>query len=275
MSGRRVLRLTGTVLVALGVLAVAWAFVTWQWGDPATSLYTRWKQHSLEGSYREVQDRFALPPAPLRQTQPATKSDPAAVIRAAARRLRHAASSGRAIGRLEVPRLGLDMVLVDGTSASALRKGPGLDRRTFMPGEGQLVYIAGHRTTFGAPFAHIDRMRAGDLVVLHMPYATIVYRVTRHVIVPANDIGRLRSAGHEVVALQACHPRFSARERYIVYAVPVRATPVRRAVPANASTAAAGAAPTAIPLSAGAGPSARSAEPDRPRPGSAQGAPAS
>jgi sortase A len=97
-----------------------------------------------------------------------------------------------------------------------------------MPGEGELSYVAGHRTTFGAPFAHIDRLEAGDRVVLHMPYATLVYRVSRHVIVPADDIARLHSSGREMVALQACHPRFSARERYIVYAVPVRASPLHR-----------------------------------------------
>ena len=54
------------------------------------------------------------------------------------------------------------MVVVDGTDHDSLTKGPGLDRRTYMPGEGQLVYIAGHRTTYLAPFAHIERMQAGD-----------------------------------------------------------------------------------------------------------------
>ena len=60
-----------------------------------------------------------------------------------------------AIARLEVPRLGLDMVVVDGTDGDTLRKGPARDRRTFMPGQGELVYVAGHRTTYGAPFAEI------------------------------------------------------------------------------------------------------------------------
>ena len=226
MSARRVVRMVGTATIALGLVALVWAFVTWQWGDPATSLYTRWEQRSLEASYRQVRDRYALSPEP-RNTR-----DPAAAIRTAARRLRLATHSGQAIGRLEIPRLDLDMLLVDGTDTASLRKGPGLDRRTFMPGEGELSYVAGHRTTFGAPFAHIDRLEAGDRVVLRMPYATLVYRVSRHVIVAADDIARLHSQGRELVALQACHPRFSARERYIVYAVPVRATPVERPTPA-------------------------------------------
>jgi sortase (surface protein transpeptidase) len=73
-------------------------------------------------------------------------------------------------------------------------------------------------------------------VVLKMPYATAVYRVTRHVIVPADDLARLKSQGNEVVALQACHPRFSAKERYIVYARPVSIQPI---VKGSASTSAA------------------------------------
>lgn len=222
---RRAIRILGTMLVVLGVLAFAWAFVTWQWGDPVTSVYTRWQQRSLERDYEERQQAFALPP---QAAAAPTARERRAAIDAAAGRLRRSAEEGDAIGRLEVPKLGLEMVLVNGTDTDSLKKGPGRDPRTFMPGEGELVYVAGHRTTYGAPFAHIDRLQAGDRVVLRMPYATAVYRVTSHVIVPADDIGRLRSRGSEEVALQACHPRFSAKERYIVYAKPVSITAVAR-----------------------------------------------
>ena len=71
-------------------------------------------------------------------------------------------------------------------------------------------------------------MSRGDRVVLEMPYVEAVYRVTGHVIVPSDDIGRLESKGIEQIALQACHPRFSASERYIVYAKLVSLTPVKR-----------------------------------------------
>jgi sortase A len=117
------------------------------------------------------------------------------------------------------------MVVVDGTDHDSLTKGPGLDRRTYMPGEGQLIYIAGHRTTYLAPFAHIERMRSGDLVSLEVPYATFRYRVYTHRIVAADDLAVLRSSGHEIVELQACHPRFFASHRYIVYARLVRIEP--------------------------------------------------
>jgi sortase A len=110
------------------------------------------------------------------------------------------------------------MILVNGTDHSTLRKGPGRDLRTYMPGEGQLVYIAGHRTTYLAPFAHIDKIRIGDSVTLEVPYGTFRYRVFRHRVVGAGDLAVLHSHGREVVALQACHPRFFATNRYIVWA---------------------------------------------------------
>ena len=117
------------------------------------------------------------------------------------------------------------MVFLDGTDESSLEKGPGRDLQTFMPGEDRLVYIAGHRTTFLAPFADIDRLRSGDRITLQLPYATFVYAVTRHVIVPATDLAVLRSGPGELLALQACHPRFFATHRYIVYARPTRVIP--------------------------------------------------
>jgi sortase A len=104
---------------------------------------------------------------------------------------------GQAIGRIVVPRLGMHMVLVNGTDHGSLKKGPGRDLRTYMPGQGKLVYIAGHRTTYLAPFSHIERLRRGDRIRLEMPYATVVYSVTRHRIVPANDLSVLRSHGRE------------------------------------------------------------------------------
>jgi sortase A len=87
-----------------------------------------------------------------------------------------------------------------------------------MPGENRLVYIAGHRTTYLAPFSHINDIRDGDYIRLEMPYATFAYRAYTHRIVTASDMSVLRSPNHEQLELQACHPRFFATHRYIVYA---------------------------------------------------------
>jgi sortase A len=136
------------------------------------------------------------------------------------------------------------MVVVDGTDHDSLMKGPGRDRRTYMPGEGQLIYIAGHRTTYLAPFAHIERMKAGDPISLELPYGTFHYRVFRHRIVEANDLAVLRSHGREIVELQACHPRFFASHRYIVYARLMQIDP-RGAPPMRAPSRTLAAAPLA------------------------------
>ena len=80
------------------------------------------------------------------------------------------------------------MVVVNGTDHETLKKGPGRDLGSAMPGEGRLVYIAGHRTTYLAPFSHIDTSAKATASRLEMPYATFVYRVTRHRIVPRNDL---------------------------------------------------------------------------------------
>ena len=211
---RRILRIAGTTLVVVGVLMLVWVVVVWRWQDPFTAAYTHWKQHELASSYDHRFVAYKPSPAPRTTISPALATK---VLGEEARRYRLESRRGQAIGRIRVPRLGLNMIFVNGTDTASLEKGPGRDLRTYMPGEGQLIYIAGHRTTYLAPFAHIDSLKPGDLIVLEVPYGTFRYRVYRHVIVPADDLAALRSSGREVVALQACHPRFFASHRYIVY----------------------------------------------------------
>jgi sortase A len=198
----------GATAIAVGVVALLWVVVVWRWQEPFTALYTAHEQHRLAARYERRLASFV----PRRVS-----------VAAEARRYRLSLAPGDPVGRLRVPRLGLSQVVVEGTGETELRKGPGHYTRSFLPGEGELVYIAGHRTTYGAPFAHIERLRTGDRITLELPYGTFVYAVRRHVIVAANDLRVLRSHGREVLALQACHPRFFATHRYIVYAFPVRA----------------------------------------------------
>ena len=216
---RRWVRLLGTVLVVAGVLTLAWALVVWQWQDPFTALYTKWRQHQLTSQYEKRVRTFS---APIAHSSPAAEQR---IIAREARRYRLSAKRGEAIGRIRVPRMGVNMILVNGTDHGTLKKGPGRDGRTFMPGENRLVYIAGHRTTYLAPFSHIDSLRTGDRVTLEVPYGTFIYSVTRHRIVKSTDLSVLRSPRHEVVELQACHPRFFASHRYIAYARLVRVEP--------------------------------------------------
>ena len=216
---RRGVRLFGTLLTIAGVLTLLWALVVWQWQDPFTALYTTWKQHQLASQYDKRKSSFK--PAISGDTQAAEKAS----IAREAKSYRLNSARGEVIGRLRVPRMGVNMLLVNGTDHETLKKGPGRDLRTFMPGENRLVYIAGHRTTYLAPFSHIDRLRSGDRVTIEVPYATFIYAVTGHRIVKSTDLSVLRSPRHELVELQACHPRFFASHRYIAYAKLLRVEP--------------------------------------------------
>jgi sortase A len=202
------MRAAGLALIVLGVGGLAWSILVWQWQDPFTGLYTRWEQRHLSSEYSGLAKQWK-PPSHARV-------DERAAVQRDATAFRRGTHTGEAIGRIVIGRIGLNMVLVDGTDHDSLRKGPGRDLRTFMPGENRLVYIAGHRTTYLAPFAHIDDIRRGDYIRVEVPYATFVYRAFRHVIVPATDLAMLHSPNHELLRLQACHPRFFATHRYIV-----------------------------------------------------------
>ena len=217
---RRAVRITGGVLVVAGVLTLAWAVVVWQWQDPFTALYTHWEQGKLASSLDRQFENYH----PIR-VDPTDFVAERRAISADARAYRNRAHEGQAIGRIMIKRIGLNMVVVNGTDEGSLEKGPGRDLQTYMPGQNRLVYIAGHRTTYLAPFSHIDAIRPGDLVQLEMPYATFVYRAYTHRIVVATDLSVLRSPSHELLELQACHPRFFASHRYIVYAHLVRVLP--------------------------------------------------
>ena len=218
---RRSLRILGTVLALAGALTLVWAFVVWQWQDPFTALYTKWKQHELTSQYDKRARSFAPEPAAPTISLATERKN----IARLAKRYRKSLNEGDAIGRIRVPRMSLNMILVNGTDHDSLTKGPGRDERTFMPGENRLVYIAGHRTTYLAPFSDITSLRKGDRVTIEVPYATFIYSVTRHRIVVANDLSVLRSPRRELLELQACHPRFFASHRYIAYANLVRVEP--------------------------------------------------
>ncbi len=207
---RRFFRTLGTLMIVGGLATLAWAVVVWRWEDPVTSLYTAYEQRGLSSG---LEERFDL----YDRRSEDTSVDPDDVA-LDARRYRQETEIGDGFGRIEVPRLDLRMVLVYGTESEPLKRGPGLDPRTFFPGQGRLVYVAGHRTTYGAPFSKIDELRNGDLVRIEVPYATFTYTVTGSRIVPADDLSVLRTKGFEQIALQACHPRFFASHRWITYA---------------------------------------------------------
>jgi sortase A len=218
----------GTLLLVIGIGVLAWAATVYLWKDPFTTAYTAYEQRRLASNLDDSFDSWTPAPKPQpvsnpKPTEPKSKPKPRRHddLSREARRFRRASEEGDAIARLHVPELDLSLVVVNGTSSSDLRRGPGRHEDTFMPGEGKLVYVAGHRTTYGAPFSDIDELDTGDSITVELPYGSVEYRVTRHRIVDDNDLSVLESNGREELVLQACHPRFFSSQRYLVYARPV------------------------------------------------------
>jgi sortase A len=210
------------VAAIAGIALGAWVLTVWLWQDPFTALYTRYEQHELAGQYQKRVSAF-------RSQGSANAAGEIALIAREATRYRLDSHAGEAMGTIDVPRLGLDhMMLVDGTDSSSLERGPGIYRGDFLPGEHQLVYIAGHRTTFLAPFADITALRRGDSITIALPYGSFVYRVTGSQIVAASDTAALLTHNHEQLVLQACYPRFSASHRYLAYATLAEIIPLNQ-----------------------------------------------
>lgn len=210
---RRALRRLSTVLIAAGVLVLADAAATVLWMEPLTALQTSVRQHGLRGDLHHLD---AQGPTALEARALAGLKDSDRRIAVLARSLARRTAPGDAIARLRIPRLGADFVVVKGSDPSDLRKGPGTFDGTPLPGLRGTVAIAGHRTTYLAPFRHLDDLHPNDRITIEMPYATFTYRVQRTRIVSPAAIKVLRDVGYERLVLSACHPLFSAAQRIIV-----------------------------------------------------------
>jgi sortase A len=216
---RKASRILGTLLIVAGVLTLGWVVLVWRWEDPFTAAYTHFQQSRLASTY----DKQAAAYRPH-----VTRGNLASVQRQIAdeaRTYRRTLHAGEPVGRIRIGRIGLKMVVVQGTDHESLKKGPGHYAGSALPGEGHLIYIAGHRTTYLAPFAAINNIRAGDYIRFELPYGTFTYRATRHYIVASNAINALKDTGTEILRLQACHPRFFATHRYLVDAKLVSVAP--------------------------------------------------
>jgi len=120
------------------------------------------------------------------------------------------------LGRIVIPSIGLDVVMLEGTSKSDLKEGPGHWEETPFPGQGGNFVVSGHRTTYGAPFFKLDDVEVGDEIQLIMPYVIARYQAILNIIVYPDEVETVRSVGREQVSLAACHPLYSAKQRVVV-----------------------------------------------------------
>lgn len=213
-TGRsRWMRRTANACFALAVVVAAYAAVIMVWGDPVTALYEHHQQAHLSHRLQSTGSAFVA-----QQKVPVAHAPGKAELARLAATWRTDLETGGPVGRLMIPRIGVSQVVVQGTASGQLNRGPGHYPQTALPGLGKVTAIAGHRTTFGAPFRHIDHVRTGDLITFQLPYATFVYRVTGHRIVPSDDWSIIKPHGFDELVLSACHPLYSASHRWVVFA---------------------------------------------------------
>jgi sortase A len=219
---RRYVRPLSAVLVVVGALLVLDAVVTLVWQEPVSALYAKLQQGRLDDRLAQLEGR-----------EP-TKVDRKVLSRLgtldrrlayAARALNRRTRDGQPLGRIRMRSIGVNSVVVAGTDTSSLRLGPGHYPGTPLPGARGTVAIAGHRTTYGAPFRRLDKLARGDRIELEMPYGTFTYAVDRRRIVPPTATWVTRRVRHDQLILSACHPLYSAAKRIVVFARLARAKP--------------------------------------------------
>ena len=189
-GGRRAVSVLSLVLFLAGVVMFSFPV--------GTDVYSQYRQGNL-------QERF---------------EDPAVVAAYAERRI----PVGDGLTTMRIPKIGVDVLVVEGTTPAALRAGAGHYVETALPGEVGNVSIAGHRTTYGRPLNRLDELVEGDLVELQTPFAVHTYRAVPafagHAnpwVVSPTDYGVVSPDGdRSLLTLTTCHPKGSARQRLIM-----------------------------------------------------------
>lgn len=219
---RRALSALSSILIVCGVLLMVDAGLTVAWQEPLTAAYASWQQRGLRSDLKEL-EREPLGAAERRALAKleGDRRRMAFLARALDRRV----ADGKPVGRIEIPRIDASDVIVAGTGPDQLRKGPGHYPSTPLPGVPGTVGVAGHRTTYGAPFRKLDKLRRGDRVTVVMPYGRFTYTVERRRIVPPTAIWVTQRVGYDRLVLSACHPLYSAAQRIVVFARLVRSEP--------------------------------------------------
>jgi sortase A len=219
---RTALRALSTALIICGSLLLADAGATLLWQEPVSALYARLQQGELQGQLDRLE---RVRPTPVEQRAIEKLPDPRRRLAFAARALDRKTDDGDALGKLRIDRIGLSTVFVEGTNAGDLRSGPGHFEDTPLPGRRGTVGIAGHRTTYGAPFRNLDKVRSGDEIMIVMPYGRFTYRVERKRIVEPTAVWVTNRVSYDRLILSACHPLYSAAQRIVVFARLIRSTP--------------------------------------------------
>ena len=193
---RKIVRGTGKTLIAAGLLILL--FVAYQlWG---TGLAESRSQKALANQFTGV----TTPPVTTGAIETPVAVEPP--------------PPGDALGKIVIPKAGIDKYLIEGVGVEDLKQAPGHYPGTPMPGEPGNVAIAGHRTTYGAPFLELDKLEIGDPIEVTTAAGMFRYEVTESVVVSPEASEVLDDTEDNRLTLTTCHPRYSAAERLIIVA---------------------------------------------------------
>jgi LPXTG-site transpeptidase (sortase) family protein len=241
---RRIWRLAANLLIIAGILLLAYPVSTWAYtwyeqgrlrdrldqespnvavavqaalGSPDLVQVTPGPGSGLGGTTTTLSEGGATTMTTL-SPMDATRQAQLAAFRKAADDYDRAVrgTSGKPLGRLLIPSLKLDKVIIQGVDKGDLKEGPGHWPETPFPGQGGNFVISGHRTTYGAPFLKINKLKPGDEIDVVLPYAVARYSVTKTMIVDPKDTDSVAQIGREQISLAACHPIYSAKQRIVV-----------------------------------------------------------
>jgi sortase A len=220
----RAMRVFAVLLIIAGAVALIDAGITLVWQEPFSALYAKLRQDHLSGALAKVERET---PDAEEKRQLINLADVRHRVAYLAGRMQGHAKDGSPVGRIRIPSIGASFVVVKGTDTSDLESGPGIYPETVFPGMAGTTAIAGHRTTYLAPFRHVDLLHAGNRIQLNMPYAHFTYEVVgKRVVAPTDVRAAVGNVGYSRLVLSACTPLFSAAKRLLIYARLTRTLPV-------------------------------------------------
>jgi sortase A len=213
----------GRVLVTGGILILL--FVAYQlWG---TGILQARAQNDLEQQFQQSLQAEASSSSSTSTTSPGPTATTLAPATTTVPPPPEIPPQGEAVARIAIPKLGMDQFVVEGVDVGDLRKGPGHYPATPLPGQEGNVAIAGHRTTYGAPFENLDQLATGDEITVQTVQGTFNYELSEDpfvvspddgdVLLPTSDPARPASS-LATLTLTTCNPKYSAAERLIVKA---------------------------------------------------------
>jgi sortase A len=205
MQLAKVLGAIGRVCITAGVLILL--FVAYQlWG---TGIREAQAQNRLEDQFAETLDgSTTTTTGPPTSTPPTTEVAPPPPP----------PEGGDAVAQIRIPAIGVDKIVVEGVAIPDLKKGPGHYPGSPLPGQPGNAAIAGHRTTYGAPFNRIDELKPGDEILITTVQGSFRYEVREQLVVKPDQVEVLDDFGDDRLTLTACHPKYSARQRIVVVA---------------------------------------------------------